>query len=65
MVLSATLVRMDDLRDSIKINMTEEELIYFSMGPWDMEAEDGAESHLASAAEPSERSSNQASSSPK
>jgi prevent-host-death family protein len=28
---------LDDLRDSVKINMTDEELIYFSMGPWDME----------------------------
>jgi len=27
----------DDLRGSVKINMTDEELIYFSMGPWDME----------------------------
>lgn len=32
-------LRPDDLRDSIKINMTDEELIYFSMGPWDMEKE--------------------------
>jgi prevent-host-death family protein len=29
--------RPDDLRGSVKINMTDEELIYFSMGPWDME----------------------------
>lgn len=29
----------DDLRGSVKINMTDEELIYFSMGPWDMEQE--------------------------
>jgi prevent-host-death family protein len=29
-----------DLRGTGKINMTDEELIYFSMGPWDMEAED-------------------------
>jgi prevent-host-death family protein len=28
--------RPDDLRGSVKINMTDEELIYFSMGPWDM-----------------------------
>jgi prevent-host-death family protein len=28
---------LDDLRDSVKINMSDEELIYFSMGPWDME----------------------------
>jgi prevent-host-death family protein len=32
-------LRADDLRDSVKINMTAEELIYFSMGPWDMESE--------------------------
>jgi prevent-host-death family protein len=32
-------LRPDDLRDSIKIHMTDDELIYFSMGPWDMEAE--------------------------
>jgi prevent-host-death family protein len=32
-------LRRDDLRDSIKINMSDEELIYFSMGPWDMEKE--------------------------
>lgn len=30
-------LRPDDLRGSVKINMTDEELIYFSMGPWDME----------------------------
>lgn len=30
----------DDLRGSAKINMTDEELIYFSMGPWDMEQHD-------------------------
>ena len=30
-------LRSDDLRGSVKINMTDEELIYFSMGPWDME----------------------------
>lgn len=29
----------DDLRGSVKVNMTDEELIYFSMGPWDMEQE--------------------------
>jgi prevent-host-death family protein len=28
---------VDDLRGSVKINMSDEELIYFSMGPWDME----------------------------
>jgi len=32
-------LRPDDLRGSIKINMSDEELIYFSMGPWDMEKE--------------------------
>jgi len=30
----------DDMRGSGKINMTDEELIYFSMGPWDMEQEE-------------------------
>lgn len=30
-------LRPDDLRGSAKINMTDEELIHFSMGPWDME----------------------------
>lgn len=29
--------RPDDLEGSAKIKMTDEELIYFSMGPWDME----------------------------
>lgn len=29
--------RPDDLRGSVQIKMTDEELIYFSMGPWDME----------------------------
>jgi prevent-host-death family protein len=33
-------LRPDDLRGSVKINMSDEELIYFSMGPWDMERED-------------------------
>lgn len=32
-------LRPDDLRGSVKVNMTDEELIYFSMGPWDMEQE--------------------------
>jgi prevent-host-death family protein len=32
-------LRPDDLRGSVKINMSDEELIYFSMGPWDMEQE--------------------------
>lgn len=30
-------LRPDDLRGSVKVNMSDEELIYFSMGPWDME----------------------------
>lgn len=30
-------LRPDDLRGSAKINMSAEELVYFSMGPWDME----------------------------
>lgn len=34
------LPRAEDLRDSGKIKMTDEELIYFSMGPWDMERDD-------------------------
>jgi prevent-host-death family protein len=33
-------LRPDDLQGSGKINMTAEELIYFSMGPWDMEKDD-------------------------
>ena len=33
-------LRPDDLIGSGKINMTPEELIYFSMGPWDMESDD-------------------------
>lgn len=32
-------MRPEDLRGSVKINMSDEELIYFSMGPWDMEKE--------------------------
>lgn len=32
-------LRPDDLQGSAKINMSDEELIYFSMGPWDMEQE--------------------------
>jgi len=32
-------LRPDDLRGSVKINMSDEELIHFSMGPWDMEEE--------------------------
>lgn len=30
-------LRPDDLRGSVQIKMTDEELIYFSIGPWDME----------------------------
>jgi prevent-host-death family protein len=33
-------LRPDDLRDSGKLNISDEELIYFSMGPWDMEKDD-------------------------
>lgn len=33
-------LRADDLRGSVTIKMTDEELINFSMGPWDMERED-------------------------
>lgn len=29
----------EDLQGSVKFNMSDEELIYFSMGPWDMESE--------------------------
>jgi prevent-host-death family protein len=29
-----------DLRGSGKINVSDEELIYFSMGPWDMESDE-------------------------
>jgi len=32
--------RPTDLRDSGKINVSDEELIYFSMGPWDMESDE-------------------------
>jgi prevent-host-death family protein len=32
-------LRPDDLRGSVKFNISDEELIYFSMGPWDMEQE--------------------------
>jgi prevent-host-death family protein len=31
--------RPDDLRGSVTTNMTDEELVNFSMGPWDMEKE--------------------------
>ncbi len=31
---------VDDLRGSVKTDMSDEELIYFSMGPWDMEKDD-------------------------
>ena len=33
-------LRTDDLQRSTRINISDHELIYFSMGPWDMEAED-------------------------
>ena len=33
-------LRIDDLQGTGKINMTDEELIYFSMGPWDMEQDE-------------------------
>jgi prevent-host-death family protein len=33
-------LRPDDLQGSGKINMTDEELIYFSIGPWDMEQDE-------------------------
>jgi prevent-host-death family protein len=33
-------LRPNDLRGSGKINMSDEELIYFSMGPWDMEQDE-------------------------
>jgi prevent-host-death family protein len=33
-------LRPEDLRDSGKLNISDEELIYFSMGPWDMEKDD-------------------------
>jgi prevent-host-death family protein len=33
-------LRLDDLQGTGKINMTDEELIYFSMGPWDMEKDE-------------------------
>jgi prevent-host-death family protein len=32
--------RPADLRGSGKINVSDEELIYFSMGPWDMESDE-------------------------
>ena len=32
-------LRPDDLRDSIKFNISDDELVNFSMGPWDMEQE--------------------------
>lgn len=32
-------LRPDDLQGSMQVNMSDEELIYFSMGPWDMEQE--------------------------
>lgn len=33
-------LRPDDLRNSGTINVSDEELIYFSMGPWDMESDE-------------------------
>lgn len=33
-------LRLDDLQGTGKINMTDEELIYFSMGPWDLEQDE-------------------------
>ena len=35
-----SLPRPEDLRGSGKINVTDDELVYFSMGPWDMEQGD-------------------------
>lgn len=32
-------LRPDDLRGSIKFNISDDELVNFSMGPWDMEQE--------------------------
>lgn len=32
-------LRPDDLRGSVKFNISDDELIHFSMGPWDMEQE--------------------------
>jgi prevent-host-death family protein len=32
-------LRPDDLQGSVEFNISDEELIYFSMGPWDMEQE--------------------------
>jgi prevent-host-death family protein len=31
--------RPDDLRGSVEFNISDHELIHFSMGPWDMEQE--------------------------
>jgi prevent-host-death family protein len=31
--------RPDDLRGSVKFNISDDELVHFSMGPWDMEQE--------------------------
>lgn len=33
-------LRPDDLRGSGKLNISDQELIYFSMGPWDMEQDE-------------------------
>lgn len=32
-------LRPDDLRGSVQFNISDDELIHFSMGPWDMEQE--------------------------
>lgn len=32
-------LRPDDLHGSVKFNISDDELIHFSMGPWDMEQE--------------------------
>ena len=32
-------LRPDDLRGSVKFNISDDELIHFSMGPWDIEQE--------------------------
>ncbi|HWA54379.1 MAG TPA: type II toxin-antitoxin system prevent-host-death family antitoxin [Solirubrobacterales bacterium] len=32
-------LRPDDLRGSVEFNISDDELIHFSMGPWDMEQE--------------------------
>jgi prevent-host-death family protein len=32
-------LRPDDLQGSVEFNISDEDLVYFSMGPWDMEQE--------------------------